>query len=211
MKTSNLFFVTIFLLSFTISGNSQPRRMPVRNVAKTTTPVKAPITSPFMGIFTKGWAFESEIFLEFINDKGTILSIYVPSPINYEGGFQFLDGTTANEALIGKTFRVSFEKDQRTDEQGKQVAVNRMTRVFGFYEGTFKSAIATSVNKVSVFFDDVNSPVLYLNQEQFSEDKYLLINTPDEPNNDYIGKKLSVFYEANDEGDFFVRDFRVKQ
>jgi hypothetical protein len=172
---------------------------------------KTTVTSPFIGIYESGSAFEGEMFLSFKTESGSTVGVYIQTPATFEGGFRFLDGTMTNEALVGKKFRISFENDERIAENGKKQSVYRLTRAIGFYEGILTAANGTSLNKVSLLFKDVNAPVLFINQEKFSDDKQILLTLPDGLNYDYADKKISIFYEADDDDNFFVRDFQLSK
>ena len=64
---------------------------------------------------------------------------------------------------------------------------------------------------MSLLFEDPKAPTLFINQNRFPDEQQILLILPEGVNYDYADKKLTFIYEANDDNEFFVRDFRVAQ
>lgn len=207
MKRITYLFMAICLLC-ACSNIQGAQKQPLKKVTPT---AKTTLKSPFIGTFKTCWGFEGELFFTFTTETGAEVGLYAATPISYEGGFHFYDGIESNPALIGKKFRISYEESTRIAASGKTESVYKLTRVLGIYEGILKGATATSLDKVSLLFDDPKAPTLFINQDRFPEEQQILLILPEGVNYDYADKKLTFIYEANDDNEFFVRDFRVAQ
>lgn len=207
MKKITLFLIAISLFSSCSYVKSAPRQ----TLKKVNEPAKAIVKSPFIGTFKSCWGFEGELFLTFTTETGAEVGLYADTPISYEGGFLFFDGSESNPDLVGKKFRISFEESTRIAASGKTESVHTLTRVFGFYEGVLAGATAISMDKVSLLFNDAKAPLLFINQENFPDEQQILLILPEGVNYDYAEKKLTFLYEANENNQYFVRDFKVSK
>ena len=153
------------------------------------------LPSPLVAEFVQAVNLNGRINVLFKLHDGTELSVYAPLPIQYEGGFLFIQGGAANWELKGKIFEVHFAKSSMRSASGDRVNVLELQKAYGIFEGTCKSCCAYNLAEYSITLENnKKSYEFYLDSVRDNFDVTFLDDYPDVINDDLKDKNVRVYY-----------------